>query len=403
MLDCLPDPVFVIDGSGALLLANEAAERILGWSPENWIGRNVLGLIHPDDLGLVELSMASIAEKAVGTAIEIRVATAAGSWRLLEVIGTNRLDDPAVRGIVLVGRDLTERRRYELAGDDSERFRAIIQYSAALIMLTDADGRIRSTSAAVTRILGHDPETVAGRLIAQLVKSPGRVSSLLNAAATTPGTSTFDAEFIHADGCRVVPLELSVVNLRDDPVIDGLIISGHDITPLRNTQRQLEYVAFHDPLTGLANRALLHDRLSAALARAKRARHPVNVLFIDLDDLKEVNDAFGHQAGDEMLREMARRLEAVTRSGDTVARFGGDEFVIVTEGQSDNHGAVLADRIRAALGDPFLLGPDSVQMRASIGVATSADCASADELLRVADQAMYEGKRRAARLLEGPA
>jgi diguanylate cyclase (GGDEF)-like protein len=155
--------------------------------------------------------------------------------------------------------------------------------------------------------------------------------------------------------------------------------------------RQLETQAFNDALTGLANRALFMDRLEHALAVLSRTAAKVGVVFLDLDDFKTVNDGLGHAAGDELLRLVARRLETAVRAGDTVARLGGDEFAVLLEpvGNADD-ALAAADRLIAALAEPFQLGSRQVTVRASLGVAI--DDTTAGELLRDADVAMYRAK-----------
>ena len=229
---------------------------------------------------------------------------------------------------------MTERHRFEVAGNNSDLLRVLVHNSAAITMLVERSGTVRSVSGAFARLLGHDPELVGGQP-ADRTGSPSRsstrVAAALDDACRRDTISTFEATLPHRDGVRTVPLEFHVVNLLDDPVVQGLVVTAYDISPLREAQDSLEFLATHDPLTQLANRSLLVERIETALTRTTE-RGPLTVFFLDLDRFKPVNDLLGHEAGDHLLREVAARLESVARGDDTVARLGGDEFVIVAEG-----------------------------------------------------------------------
>jgi diguanylate cyclase (GGDEF)-like protein len=156
--------------------------------------------------------------------------------------------------------------------------------------------------------------------------------------------------------------------------------------------REHEWLALHDPLTGLPNRVLLDDRLQQTLAQSERLGGDVVVLFLDIDHFKVVNDSLGHLAGDELLGQMADRLRSVVRPSDTLARFGGDEFVLVCQGVTDGQADDIADRIRSAIAEPYLIGGREVIATASIGIVVADSTADAQTLLRDADAAMYQAK-----------
>ena len=171
----LPDAVVVVDASARLIWANDAAERLFGVDSARLAGADGLDFLHPDDQEVAAVALMSIQGKTVGTPIELRV-RAPGGWKLVEVIGANLLDRPAVNGLVLCMRDLTERRRWEIASDEVGKFRAIVHNAASIIMLLDGAGRIQSVSAAITRLLGHDQELVEGRPIVEFAASHDRGS-----------------------------------------------------------------------------------------------------------------------------------------------------------------------------------------------------------------------------------
>jgi diguanylate cyclase (GGDEF)-like protein/PAS domain S-box-containing protein len=387
----------VIDGEGRMVYGNAACETLLGWDRDQMWGTSAFEIVHPDDRELALVSLLSMSEHERGTPLELRIATAGGGWRLLELVAVNKLDDPTVAGIVIVARDISERRRWELVGGDpSDRFRGIVQGSASIMMLVDGEGTIRSVSAALTRLLGHDPGAVEGSQLLDWIHPPDVESAraMLLRAARSPGTTTFEARFRHRERAAPVPLEVAAVNLLDDPVVQGLVVSAHDISALRTAQEALQHLATHDVLTELPNRVLLDDRLRVAIGRAARETTKTVVLFIDLDRFKPVNDLLGHDAGDDLLRQLARRLRSVTRPGDTVARYGGDEFVVVAEGLPSEHEAdELARRVEEAVAQPFEVAGTTTQVYASVGMVLIDDERQTTEgVLAEADAALYAVK-----------
>jgi diguanylate cyclase (GGDEF)-like protein/PAS domain S-box-containing protein len=404
LIATVPDAVIIIDDATRLHYANPAAERLFGFRAEERLGAESLDLIHPDDLEFAILSTQTVMEKEVGTPIEIRVTTATG-WRLVEVVGARYSDDDLANGIVLSLRDLTERRRWEVAGDDLTLFRTLLQNAAGVTMLIDPDGTVRAASAAITRVLGHDPGDVNGRGLVDIVVAAdrSRFMGALSDAKTTRGAS--DAQRVSIDvrmetrSGHEVPFQLTIVNLLDDPTVSGLIVSGQDISELHEARQKLAHAAEHDDLTGLPNRALLARELAQRLGiDGPRA---TAVAFLDLDRFKIMNDLFGHDVGDEILVTVARRLKNTVRASDVVARFGGDEFVIIASVTSQAEIDQLTARLGSAVSEPMRLRTGPLQVFASIGLVVAHPGDQMEDVLTDADAAMYDAKNRSRNTVGG--
>ncbi len=233
LLDDLPDVVIVLDPQGLVQWGNRAAEGLFGRTLQDSIGLPALDLVHPEDVELVLRSLTSVQRKQTGTLIEVRVKTGTG-WRLLEVIGTPIawLGAPAV---LFVMRDLTERRRFEVAHNEEAHLRSLVHNAATVTFLVSPTGVVDSVSGALSRVLGHDPELVEDRPLAELVSEADRPELLdaferasLGACASNPVTVTL--RLVRHASSETVPFELSLVNLLDDPIVSGFVVSAHDIT-----------------------------------------------------------------------------------------------------------------------------------------------------------------------------
>jgi len=388
----LPDAVVVVDQMGGVLWTNDAAERLFGRTAAELAGTNALDVVHADDKELAGVALTSIQGKAVGTPLELRVRAGDG-WKLVEVIGSNRLGQGTVGGLVLCIRDLTERRRWEVANSEVGRFRSLVHNAASIIMLLEPTGEIESVSAAITRMLGHDQELVEGKPLADLVIERDRpvwsaaLARALDAPAWNTGPTTVEVELLRRDDSASVPFEFSIVNLVDDPTVGGLVVSGHDISQLRATQAALEGVDWRDALTDLPNRAALCRRLERCLDDVKTA-----VIFLDLDGFKPINDRFGEEVGDELLRKLGGRLRQCVRRADFVARYGGDEFVVVARTDNPRDLEKLSQRLVRAIELPTDLSVGSISLSASVGVAHPYPDDTPESILARADTAMYTAK-----------
>jgi diguanylate cyclase (GGDEF)-like protein/PAS domain S-box-containing protein len=282
----------------------------------------------------------------------------------------------------------------EISRRDSEAyFRTLVHHAADVILIVDDSGRIRYASPSAVTLFGGPlhPGATLDELIHTADGSP--VSQSLRLARSGESrTDSVDRTVRRADGSQV-QVEASYRDLRRDPTVRGLVITLRDVTAQRSLESELTHQAFHDSLTGLANRILFQDRLRQAVARTERTGAVVGVLFIDLDDFKIVNDTIGHEAGDQLLVGVGQRLVGCLRPHDTVARLGGDEFAALIDDALDpTEVEDLAERISRALAEPFPLGDGLVSGAASIGVATTAEGAGGEELLRQADLALYVAK-----------
>jgi diguanylate cyclase (GGDEF)-like protein/PAS domain S-box-containing protein len=268
--------------------------------------------------------------------------------------------------------------------------------SSDAVAVLDRSGRILHDSPLLAALVGREGDSTsqvdAAAYVSLLDVDAAR--DVFERSLALPGR-TFETELRvrhHAD--RELWLATRIVNLLDDPDVGGVVVNLHDITDRKAAEKELAHLAFHDGLTGLANRALFRDRVDHALRRRPRSGADIAVVFLDLDGFKDVNDSLGHGAGDQLLTEVAARLTRVVRSGDTVARLGGDEFAILVEEPSDHlaEATGLAERILGSLASPIELDGRTVTVSTSIGIARSDDAATVTSLLRDADVAMYRAK-----------
>jgi len=299
------------------------------------------------------------------------------------------------RGVML---DITERKMSETElGPHEERYRSLVQHACDVIVVIDAEGSITYLSPSVERVLGYTPLERIGRSMFDLVHPDDlalereTISELLK---RTGNYSRIELRVCHKDGSYRW-LEVSLTNLLEDPGVQGIFVNYRDVSERKMLEQQLRHHALHDPLTGLANRSLLVDRLEHAIAASARRNEHLAVLFIDLDDFKLVNDVFGHAAGDQVLIAAAGRIRPCLRSEDTASRLGGDEFVVLLEGvDHESDATTIARRILESLHLPFVVGDQEVTIQASIGVAVADAPQNAQTLLRRADAAMYLAKSR---------
>jgi diguanylate cyclase (GGDEF)-like protein/PAS domain S-box-containing protein len=295
----------------------------------------------------------------------------------------------------VISRDDALLRERRAVGIVEARYASLIEHAYDVIMIADVDGRLRFASPAAERCFGIHPEDLVGRNLLDLWGEPDRerLAAFLADVAANRGRTLGPVEVVVDTDERRTTLESVGSNLLDDPAIAGLALNFRDVSERKALEEQLRQLAFHDPLTLLANRSLFRNRVEHALALAQRSHQLVAVMFLDLDNFKNVNDTLGHAAGDRLLQGAAQRLVKATRPSDTVARLGGDEFAILLEGIAS---AADVERIAASItksiNAPLLLDGIETPVAASIGVASSQPGDDTEQLLRNADIAMYNAK-----------
>jgi diguanylate cyclase (GGDEF)-like protein/PAS domain S-box-containing protein len=394
------DLMLVVDAAGNVKYANPVSLETFGISLEDSLGTSAFGYLHPDDVERVITQFITLLSMPAGSLRDVvRTIAANGEIRELELVSTNALDSEAVAGIIVNGRDVTEHNRYikQLQALE-ERFRLAFEDNMAPMIFTDLDDRVIAANDAFCTMIGFEREEILGRDSTPFTY-PEDVGiteeSHRRVTRGEIGQSRYVKRYLRKDG-RLIFVEVLRSPARDaDGNILYHVISERDITDERALAAQLSHQALHDTLTGLANRALFNDRLEQAHSKMTRDGTLCAVLLLDLDDFKGVNDSLGHLAGDQLLISVARRLEHVTRSSDTLCRFGGDEFLYLAEGLASPADAEnAAARLLDALVEPFFLSGTQIQQHASIGVVVwDASRTEPTEFVQDADVALYEAKR----------
>ena len=308
-------------------------------------------------------------------------------------------EDRALAALVALARERAALTEEVHRREGEARFGSLVRHASDLITVIGRDGTIIYQSPSIERLLGYDAETMTGRRFDELLDSSDgeRVRAMLADVAATARDQpeVVQCTLVHRDGTPH-QFEVNCTNLLADEHVGGIVLNCRDISERKAFEEQLTHQAFHDPVTGLANRALFAERVRHAIARTRRKHQSVAVVFLDLDDFKTINDSLGHAAGDEVLVEVGKRLATSVRATDTAARFGGDEFALLLEDIDGVQAAAdTADRVLETLALPLRVAHKELSLRCSIGISvvSQGSTATAEELIRDADAAMYRAKR----------
>lgn len=406
LVDNSSDIVLVINEEGLITFASPASHRLLGLTEQAILGSHPARWLHAEDWPILAgvLDDSTPGTDSKNDTLEVRFQHVDGTYRWFELRSQDLTSDPEIEGIVVTAREVTDRKATEeLLATSEARFRALVQNSSDVVAVVDASGRYAYISPAVTDMLGYTPDELEGETVASLVDPADRGAL----AASYPGLlpdeipdtpfaiRRFEAQVRHKSG-EYRTLDVGVADMRNEPAIAGIVLNARDVTVRKSLERDLRHQAMHDALTGLPNRTMFTDRAEAAL-RVRGTSGLVAALFIDLDDFKTVNDSLGHAAGDQLLREVATRLEAHLTGAEISARLGGDEFaVLVTDASNARQAHETAQEIIELVAQPFLINEREIRVTCSVGIALASGQKRVDSkvLLSSADVAMYVAKDR---------
>jgi diguanylate cyclase (GGDEF)-like protein/PAS domain S-box-containing protein len=385
------DIISLLDRHGRFLRVNEATLPVLGYTPDEILGKNYIDLLHADDVGRVSAVDAGL-RTGQNTIRDFESRWQRKDGRYIHLSLAVRWSEHN-QLMYATARDITERIEAQIRTRDSEqRFREVIEMTPAGYVLANGNASIVDVNPALCAISGYAREELIGHDLSRLfVYYPWE--GVAFAPHGPNSTHGMEAVLRHKEGHAVYVLFNGSIKRDADGHAQLMTALLTDITARKEAESRLQLLATHDTLTGLPNRTLLNERLQQMLDGAPR-NTPVAVMFIDLDRFKEVNDSFGHEAGDVLLREVARRLRRALRPSDVIARLGGDEFVVSAFCSNNAASAVsIAEKLLATLAAPIDIGPQEVVIGASIGISMFPEHARTRELLfQSADTAMYRAK-----------
>jgi diguanylate cyclase (GGDEF)-like protein/PAS domain S-box-containing protein len=397
LADHATDMISVHDVESRYVYVSPACRTLLGYGPEELLGRSAYDFIHPKDHGLLAEQQRAGLENGVSAplpTLQYRLRRPDGNHIWVETTSRQfRAERDGELTLVATTRDITERRRAEERLRQSAR---AFENSAEGVTVADPECNIVSVNRAFTEITGYSEAEVLGRnpRILQSGRHDRAFYEAMWASIGTTGRWCGEIWNKRKNG-EIYPEWITIATVYDDAgTLTNYVAVFADISALRESESQLVFLTHYDVLTGLPNRRLSRDRLEHAIARAAPVRAPLAVLLVDLDRFKTINETLGHTAGDILLQQVALRLASRVRGGDTLGRIGGDEFVVLLEDDgSERRAGEVAANLLSVFSEPLALEDRKLFVTASIGISLfPSDGDTADDLLRHADAAMYKAK-----------
>lgn len=399
----LGEGVYVLDTDGRIVFANPEMEKLLGWSIAELIGREAHAMFHDmrPDGGRIHPSACCVnASLHTGQTLHADddwLVRKDGSWIPVALVSSPILRNGEIMGAVVAVQDIRERKQAQEALRRAAHYaRSLLEASLDPLVVISPEGKITDVNKASEEVTGVPREELIGTDFADYFTEPERAQAGYRRVLEQGYVRDYALTIRHHSGRRTDVLYNATVFRGESGELRGVFAAARDITDRKKTEQKIHHLAYYDILTNLPNRRLLLDRLHHAIALAKRHQRTLAVLFLDLDFFKQINDTLGHDAGDGLLKEFARRLRGCVRRADTVSRQGGDEFVIVlTEIIRERDAATVAEKILRALAQPILIKGNELHITTSIGIAVYPRNSDEDAhaLIKYADTAMYAAKQ----------
>ncbi|TFG91336.1 MAG: sensor domain-containing diguanylate cyclase, partial [Syntrophobacterales bacterium] len=394
ILEDINEAYFETDLAGSVTFVNDVMWRMSGYTREELFGIKTHEYTSPESAKRVDGLFREVYRTGVPAEMmdyEVRVKDGSTQVRTMHV---SLMYDPEGNPVGFRGlsRDVTQQKQAERALKESEeRYRTLFEKTASPIMITDPEGRFIDWNRAALEFLECTREKLPEKNIHDFLPPEPRKDGAGKEKDSWRRDRTVEAEYLIGEKIKILELSMTPAVLNERDVVFGV---GKDITERKQIEERLAYMAMHDQLTGLPNRALFGDRLEIELEKSRRNNKMLAVILCDLDRFKGVNDTLGHGVGDLLLKELGHRLKGCLRKSDTVARMGGDEFfMLLCDIKSEKDADIIADKVLEAIRRPFVLDSNEIHVTASLGVAFyPKDGNDVETIIKNADIAMYEVK-----------